>query len=138
MARSDAAARHNRVVDLTVLPDRLAVCRLPAGSDWPSPPPDATFYSATRTTAEVSVVCSEDAVPAGGRVETDWRALEVAGPLDFGLVGVMASLTAPLADVDVSVFVLSTYDTDYLLVHAAALERAVGALRAAGHSVHAG
>ena len=50
----------------------------------------------------------------------------------------MAALTAPLADVDVSVFVLSTYDTDYLLVHAAALERALEALRNAGHTVHAG
>lgn len=80
----------------------------------------------------------EDAVPSDARVETDWRALEVAGPLDFSMVGVMASLTAPLADVDVSVFVVSTYDTDYVLVHAAALERAVEALRAAGHAVHAG
>lgn len=84
------------------------------------------------------MVCLEDAVPSDARVETDWRALEVAGPLDFSMVGVMASLTAPLADVDVSVFVVSTYDTDYVLVHAAALERAVEALRAAGHAVHAG
>jgi hypothetical protein len=99
-----------------------------------------SFYSVTRTPSEVSVVCDEDAAPAGDhvRIETDWRALEVAGPLDFGMVGVMASLTAPLADVDVSVFVISTYDTDYVLVHAAALERAIEALRAAGHAVHAG
>jgi hypothetical protein len=54
------------------------------------------------------------------------------------MVGVMAALTAPLADVDVSVFVVSTYDTDYVLVHAAALERAADALRAAGHTVQAG
>jgi uncharacterized protein len=91
-----------------------------------------------RTDAETSVVCVEDAAPAGARVETGWRALEVAGPLDFGMVGVMAALTAPLADVDVSVFVLSTYDTDYVLVHSAALERAVAALRHAGHAVQAG
>jgi hypothetical protein len=138
MAHSDARTRHNHVVDLTVLSERLAVCRLPAGATWPSPPPDGSFFSATRTGAEISVVCGEDAAPAQARVENDWRALEVAGPLDFGLVGVMASLTAPLADVEVSVFVLSTYDTDYLLVHAAALERAVSALRQAGHTVHAG
>jgi len=88
----------------------------------------------------VTVVCAEDQSPTGDhvRVEPDWRALEVAGPLDFSMVGVMAALTAPLADVDVSVFVVSTYDTDYVLVHAAALERALEALRAAGHTVHAG
>ena len=104
------------------------------------PPPGGSFYSVTRTESEVSVVCAEDAAPGGEhvRVEPDWRALEVAGPLDFTMVGVMAALTAPLADVDVSVFVVSTYDTDYVLVHAAAIERAIEALRAAGHTVHAG
>ncbi len=127
-------------MDLRVLSERLSVCRLPVDAPWPTPPPDASFYSVTRTSEEVSVVCGEDAAPRGDRVrvEPDWRALEVAGPLDFSMVGVMAALTAPLADVDVSVFVVSTYDTDYVLVHAAALEKAVEALRAAGHSVHAG
>lgn len=86
------------------------------------------------------MVCSEDAVPGGDlvRIEPDWRALEVAGPLDFAMIGVIAELTAPLADVDVSVFVVSTYDTDYILVHAAALERAIAGLRDAGHHVVAG
>ncbi len=126
-------------MELRVLPERLSVCRLPVAAPWPVPPEGASFYSVTRTSDEVSVVCVEDAAPAGDgvRVEPDWRALEVAGPLDFSMVGVMAALTAPLADVDVSVFVVSTYDTDYVLVHAAALERAVDALRAAGHTVHA-
>jgi hypothetical protein len=110
------------------------------GATWPVPSSGTSFYSVTRTDAELSVVCVEDAAPSGDdvRVEPDWRALEVAGPLDFGMVGVMAALTAPLADVDVSVFVISTYDTDYVLVHAAALERAIEALREAGHQVHAG
>lgn len=125
-------------VDLRVLPDRLAVCRLDPDAPWPQPPAGRSFFAATRTDSETSVVCAEDAVPAGAKVETDWRALEVAGPLDFSMVGVMAALTAPLADVEVSVFVVSTYDTDYVLVHAAALERAVAALRSAGHAVHAG
>jgi len=127
-------------MDLRVLSDRLSVCRMPAGSPWPTPPTGPSFFSVTRTDAEMSVVCTEDAAPSGEdvRVEPDWRALEVAGPLDFSMVGVMATLTAPLADVDVSVFVLSTYDTDYVLVHAAALEKAVEALRSAGHQVHAG
>ena len=127
-------------MDLRVLPDRLSVCRLPADSPWPVPPPGPSFFSVTRTSDEMSVVCTEDSAPPGDhvRVEPDWRALEVAGPLDFSMVGVMSALTAPLADGDVSVFVVSTYDTDYILVHAAALEKAVEALRATGHTVHAG
>lgn len=127
-------------MDLRVLSERLSVCRLPADSPWPTAPADRSFYSVTRTGDEVSVVCAEDAVPVGDdvRVEPDWRALEVAGPLDFAMIGVIAELTAPLADVDVSVFVVSTYDTDYLLVHAAAIEPAIAALRGAGHHVVAG
>lgn len=125
-------------MDLRVLADRLAVCRLDASGDWPRPRAAGGFYSVTRTGAETSVVCPEDDVPEGARVEADWRAIEVAGPLDFEMVGVMSQLTAPLAEVDVSVFVISTFDTDYILVHAAALERAVAALRAAGHHVNAG
>ena len=132
--------RHDGVMDLRVLSERLSVCRLPVDAPWPVPAAGTSFYSVTRTESEVSVVCAEDEAPAGDhvRVEPDWRALEVAGPLDFSMVGVMAALTAPLADVDVSVFVVSTYDTDYVLVHAAALEKAIEALRAAGHAVHAG
>ncbi|MFC6238477.1 ACT domain-containing protein [Longivirga aurantiaca] len=127
-------------MDLRVLDDRLSVCKLPSGSPWPVPEPGARFWSVTRTDSELSIVCPEDEAPTGEhvRVEPDWRALEVAGPLDFSMVGVMAGLTQPLADVDVSVFVVSTYDTDYVLVHAAALEKAVEALRGAGHQVHAG
>ena len=125
------------IVDLRVLPDRLAVCRLDAHAAWPSAPEGRGFFSATRVGDELSVVCAEDEAPEGARIEPDWRAIEVSGPLDFGMVGVMSRLTAPLAEVEVSVFVLSTYDTDYLLVHAAALERAVMALRQAGHHVDA-
>lgn len=127
-------------MDLRVLPERLSVCKLPVDAPWPVPAAGTSFWSATRTAGEVSVVCPEDESPSGDdvSVEPDWRALEVAGPLEFSMVGVMAGLTAPLADVDVSVFVVSTYDTDYVLVHAAALERAIEALRAAGHTVHAG
>jgi hypothetical protein len=127
------------VMELRVLTDRLSVCRLLPGDPWPTPPVGTSFFSATRTQDEISVVCEEDAAPTGDhvKVEPDWRALEVVGPLDFSMVGVMSTLTAPLADVDVSVFVVSTYDTDYILVHAAALERAIDVLRAAGHAVHA-
>lgn len=89
----------------------------------------------TRTRAEVSVVCTPDAEPEGAQVESGWRALEVAGPLDFGLVGIVAELTAALAQAQISVYVLSTFDTDYLLVRQASLATAVEVLRSAGHAI---
>lgn len=120
---------------LELLPGRLAVCRL--APDAPVSPWMWTgaVASATRTEAELSVVCDEAAVPAGVTREGGWRALRVRGPLVFDLVGVLASLTAPLAAAGVPVFSISTFDTDVVLVRGADLDAAVGALRAAGHAV---
>lgn len=84
------------------------------------------------------MVCEAGAVPSGVRVEAGWRALAVQGPLDFDLTGIIAALAAPLAAARISIFAVSTYDTDYVLVRDRDLERAVLALRGAGHSVSDG
>ena len=89
----------------------------------------------TRTIDELSVVCSEEAVPPEAPSERGWRALKVQGPLDFSLTGVLAALTVPLAAASIPIFALSTYDTDYVLVAARDLTRAAEALTQAGHSV---
>ena len=122
-------------MELSVQPEFLAVCRLPADAPWPSPPADGSLFSVTGTRSELSVVCRVDAAPLTARIEPGWRALTVAGPLDFSAIGVIASLTAPMAAAGVGVFVLSTYDTDHILVKEGDLGRAVDALRADGHSV---
>jgi uncharacterized protein len=122
-------------LDLTVLPDVLAICRLPAGAASPPWLEGETFASVTRTPEETSVVCRAEVVPLDVRVETGWRALRVAGPLDFALTGVLLSLLEPLAAAGVSVFALSTFDTDVVLVREAALEEALAALADAGHGV---
>ena len=83
----------------------------------------------------MTVVCAAARVPADARAERGWRALRVAGPLDFALTGVLAAVAVPLADAGVSIFAVSTFDTDYVLVRADRLEAAVAALRAAGHRV---
>ena len=126
-------------MQLRVLSDRLAVCRLPSDAQWPTPPADRSFFAAVRTAEEISVVCVPDSAPSHPElhIEPDWRALEVVGPLDFAMVGVLLSITAPLSEVGVSVFVVSTFDTDYVLVRADSLEASVTALRAAGHEVAA-
>ena len=116
-------------------PDALAVVRLGPGSDVPGWATSATLFSVTATAAETSVVCHASSVPKKARREGPFVAYEVAGPLDFALTGVLSSLLAPLADAEVSVFALSTFDTDWLLVPAGAADRAEQAWQAAGHSV---
>jgi hypothetical protein len=123
------------VLLLDLLPGDFAIVRLPPHHPTPDWPAAAPFCSITRTVDELSVVCPESAIPAGARGNGGWRCLRVRGPLDLSLKGVMASLAVPLAEADVAIFVVSTYDTDYLLVQAAALERARSALAAAGHHV---
>ena len=123
---------------LSVLESRLAVCRLD------SPGPGATlaawthattFFSITRTDDELSIVCDEDVVPEDVVSEPGWRCLAVHGPLEFSMVGVLASLTGPLAEAGISIFALSTYDTDYLLVKQKDLEVTIEVLSGQGHSI---
>ena len=126
---------HDLSLELEVLPERLAICRLDPEDglvDWD---PSGDFLSITFTEAEISVVCDEAVAPADADCERGWRCLRVDGPLDFELVGVLASLTRALAEAGVSVFALSTYETDYLLVRGAVLDRAITALEGAGHTV---
>jgi hypothetical protein len=81
------------------------------------------------------VVCPAEAAPRGARVERGWRCLEIEGPIPLSEAGVLASVAGPLARAGVGVFVVSTFDTDYVLVQEADLARAVRAPRAAGHAV---
>jgi len=113
----------------------LAVARLGPREAVPVWAWSGPLVALARTPAELSIVCDASAVPPGVVAEGPWRALEVAGPLDFGLTGVIHNLTAPLAAAGISVFVFSTFDTDYLLVRASSLDAACAALREAGHAV---
>lgn len=124
---------HSRT--LLVVEGTFAVCRLCAGGPLPSWATAGDFFSITRTADELSVVCRESAVPDGITGERGWRCLRVAGAMPFTAVGVLASLTAPLADAGISLFALSTFDTDYLLVKASDFDAAVGALRRHGHTL---
>ncbi len=125
---------HN--LNLIVEPEMLAVCRL-----WPDEPIPAWatvggFCSITRTADELSVVCPDDRrIPADVRCEHGWRYLRVAGSQPFGLTGVLSSILEPLAAASISIFAISTFDTDYVLVKAADLERAIATLREAGHEI---
>ncbi len=125
--------------DLDIFEERLAVCRLEPDAtvpEWVSEePPTGALTSITRTRTELSIVCSQAVVPANVKAEKDWRAIGVRGTLDFSDIGIMASLVDPLADIGVSVFAISTFDTDYLLLKEAELHRAALALVSVGHRI---
>ena len=126
------------IYTLTLLPEMLAVCRFPARLDIPDWAWTGPVQSVTRTADELSIVCAAGSVPEGVQVETGWQALRLAGPLDFSLIGLLASLTGTLAEEGISVFVVSTFDTDYILVRSGQVTQAVRALRQAGHWVLTG
>lgn len=131
------AAHH---LDLTLLPHRYAIFRLPPHERpafvWPKLADGATFVSFTHTNEELSGVCEESSVPVNVTAQRGRRLFRLKGPLDFSLTGALASLTAPLAEAGVSIFAISTYNTDYLLLAEQDLDIAITALERAGHSVH--
>ena len=120
---------------LNVLPTQFTVARLEAGVPVPPWALAGGFCSVTRTANELSIVCESDRVPDGVRAEVGWRVLEVQGPLAFDQVGILYTLTEVLAGRAISIFAVSTYDTDYLLLKEELLQAAREALEVAGHSI---
>jgi hypothetical protein len=116
-------------------PGTYAACRLDPASPVPHWAEGAELCSVTRTASELAIVCSDGAVPDDVVAERDWACLRLRAPVDLGLTGVAAALTTPLASAGISVLVIATYDTDYLLVRQAQLEHAIAALTSAGHRV---
>jgi hypothetical protein len=123
----------NKNLTLTALAGSYSVCRLGPSATIPGWVPGGGFVSVTRTADELSIVCPAGNVPSGVRAETGWRVLQVQGPLDFALTGILAALATTLAGAGISLFAISTYDTDFILVKD--LVGAVKALRLAGHVV---
>lgn len=121
---------------LSILSGRYAICRLNAAASLPDWAQVGGFLSITRTTDELSIVCPESAVPDSVKSDAGWRCLKIEGLLDFSFTGVLASLLSPLAEAGISIFAVSTFDTDYLLIKAENLERAAGVLIQSGHRVN--
>jgi len=124
-------------VDLAVMSQELAVCRLEEHDRVPDWAWRGELVSITRARGELSIVCAAGAVPEGIKAERGWRALVVTTPMDFTVTGVAAALTTPLAQAGVSVLPIATYDTDYFLVKDDQLADAIEALLGAGHQLTA-
>ena len=122
-------------MQLYVLDELYAIVRCEPDAELPTWIRGGHFWSVTRSESELSIVCRQDDVPTEPSAERGFCAFEVAGPLDFSLTGVVASLVTPLAEAEIPIFVLSTFETDYLLVREHDHHSAVEALTAAGHHV---
>jgi hypothetical protein len=125
-----------RKLTLSVLSKTFVICKLPADAPVPAWATQGNLFSITRTNDELSVVAETGTVPENLRGDAAWSALKAHGPFAFSEIGVLASLVAPLADAGISVFALSTFDTDYLFTGETHLQAAVAALRKAGHTIH--
>jgi hypothetical protein len=125
-----------RRLELTLLAERFAISRLAADSPIPAWATQGAFFSVTRTGDELSIVTELSLVPAGVPSQPGWRVLKVHGPFVLSEVGVLAALAVPLARGKISLFAVSTFDTDYLLVASETLSAASAALKHAGHTIH--
>src|SRR5216684_7282509 len=128
-----AATRH---LELSLLPERYAISRLAADAPIPAWATQGPFFSVTRTGDELSIVSELSLVPIGVQSQSGWRVLKVHGPFVLSEIGVLAALSAPLAEAKISLFAVSTFETDYLLLASQGLPAAIAALERAGHSIH--
>ncbi len=120
---------------LSLLPDKLAICRLPADAAIPEWFLPGSLTAMVRTADELSIVCPEKYAPHFVTSEPGWRCLKIEGPLDFLLVGILAGVLVPLANAGISIFSISTFDTDYVLINEEQVESAIRALKQAGFKV---
>ena len=128
-------AAETRHLELILLPERFEISRLAAGPPIPAWGTQGPFYSATRTGDDLSIVTELSRVPVGVQSQPGWRVLKVHGSFVLSEIGVLAGLATPLAEAKISLFAVSTFDTDYLLLASETLPAAIAALERAGHTV---
>jgi uncharacterized protein len=129
-------AAATRCLELTLLAERFAISRLAADAPVPDWATQSPFFSVTRTGDELSIVSELSHVPVGVQSQPGWRVFKVHGPFVLSEIGVLSALAAPLAEARISLFAVSTFDTDYLFVAAETLSAAITALGRAGHTIH--
>lgn len=112
---------------------RFALCQLPGGTKAPAWAFAGGFHSVTVTAEEVSIICDQQVVPDGVKMQRDYILLEIEGPFDFDAIGILQAFLAPLAQARIPIFAISTYNTDFVLVQEEFEQRALEALKRAGY-----
>lgn len=117
-----------KILTMKLLSEKYGVCRLNKTELIPNWAKSSNFFSITKTEDELSIVCCEDIVPKEIKCEKDWRCLKIEGPLDFYLIGILSSISTLLAQNGISIFAISTFDTDYILVKNKDIDKAIETL----------
>lgn len=121
---------------LEIVPELLSICRLSPDCAIPRWASESRYFSVTRTPDELSIVCEQRLVPPDVKCEPNWRALRIKGTLDFALTGFLSSTSSPLSKAGISIFAISTFDTDYVLVKNDLLDQAKNVLIEAGFQIN--
>jgi hypothetical protein len=116
-----------------VISASFAVCQLAAADPVPQWAMNGIFTSVTRTADELSIVCPTENVPQEHKPETPWTCLKIEGPFAFSQIGILHAFIQPIVEAGISVFVIATYDTDYVLIQKPFTDQAIQALQNAGH-----
>ena len=126
---------NEKILTMKLLNGKYGVCRLDKNELIPGWAQNSDFFSITKTSDELSIVCSQDDIPDDIKCEKDWRMLKILGPLDFSLIGILSSISTILAQKGISIFAISTYDTDYILVKNKDIDNAIAALIAERYEI---
>lgn len=125
------------ILDFTILKGDYSIYRLEKDSAIPDWIYDSEFYSVTRTKDELSIVCKHVDLITDDKIKNDkhWRILKINGPLDLSLIGIIANVSCLLKENKISIFTISTYDTDYVFVKNRHLDKALTVLKNNGHKI---
>jgi len=124
-----------KTLTMKLLKGKYGICRLDKTDSIPGWAKNSEFLSITRTLDELSIVVTEECIPDDIKCEKGWRVLKIEGPLDFSLIGILASISTILARNRISIFAVSTYDTDYILVRNKDIDSAIAALVNEGYEI---
>ncbi|TGY43714.1 ACT domain-containing protein [Clostridium sartagoforme] len=120
---------------LKLLKDKYSVCRLDKNNEIPKWIFDEEIFSITKTEDELSIVCLQDKISNDIICEKDWKILKIEGPLDFSLVGILSKISTLMANNKISIFAISTYDTDYILIKEESVDKAIKVLESNSYSI---
>jgi hypothetical protein len=122
----------NKIV-LSILEETYIIHKLDQSTNLPEELIECEFYSLSNSQEEISLVCPEQILIQSENSSPNWKCLKVAGPLDLNLTGILAGLSDTLSKAKISIFAISTFETDYVLIQKQVLETAKSALKSAGY-----
>ena len=110
---------------LRVLPEHYAICSFPPDATLPEWTDRPSVFSITKTPKEITLVCEENLISGPCKKSENWTCIKVEGSFDLDVVGVLAGIAGPLAKHKIGLYVISTFETDYVLIHAKNIDRAI-------------